>query len=113
MVVGIVVASPPVPGGRVGGTEEAPISRIDRPLPHTLATSAGRGDGGHGPGATAALGGGHPFTAPAVRPRMSWRWKMMSTITMGTEAITVPAVTRFSWSGLALASDFRPIWTVR
>ena len=51
--------------------------------------------------------------APAVSPRISWRWKMMSTITIGTAAITVPAVMRLRRSGLELDSERSPIWTVR
>ena len=111
VVVATVVDAPPESGGTVG-TVTPPLSRIERPLPQptrvapTMATTRAR------PPATRRWRR-HPLTAPAVSPRISWRWKMMSTITIGTEAITVPAVMRLRWSGLALDSDRSPIWTVR
>ena len=51
--------------------------------------------------ATSTDGSLHPLTAPAVRPRTSWRWKTISTTKIGRAAITVPAVTRLSLSRFA------------
>ena len=111
VVVGIVAGVSPESGGATVGTVAPPISRIDFPLPQ-------RGRHGAQPGhehqtRAAPPAPAHPFTAPAVRPRMSWRWNTIRTITIGTAAMTVPAMMSVSWSGLALDSDRRPICTVR
>ena len=84
------------------------------------------GDGRDGPAGASADGGGdhaavswigagsiQPFTAPAVRPRTSWRWKTISPIMIGRAAMIVPAMMRLSWSICDWRSDASPIWTVR
>ena len=54
-----------------------------------------------------------PLTAPAVRPRMSWRWKTTRRMAIGTAAMIVPAITRFKRSTSAWRRPLRPIWMVR
>src|SRR5918995_5341734 len=51
----------------------------------------------------------HPFTAPEVRPRTSWRWNRTRSTKIGAPAITVPASTTLIWSTLVAARALRPI----
>ena len=51
------------------------------------------------------LHGIHPFTAPAVRPRMRWRCRKMSSTRMGIAASSAAARPMFLWSMVRAASE--------
>ncbi len=89
---GTVLAGGPaivVAGVGGGGAGSLPALRIDSPEPHaassTHATSANR---------TSLI----PSPLPRSSPRTNWRWKISSTMKMGTAAMTVPAMTRLGSS---------------
>ena len=99
------------PGGNVAGASTGkvvagslPALRIVSPFPQAADEHAGRDER-----VSAAL---HPFTAPAVRPRTSWRWNRAASIATGMAAITVPAITRFGSSSAEDRSRRSPLCTV-
>ena len=56
--------------------------------------------------------GPQPLTAPAVRPRMSWRCRKMSRTRTGSAAMIAAAKPTLFWSTVLAESDLRPIWIV-
>ena len=93
----LVVVSPgtvgPVDVGGPGatvvvvGSGSLPALRIDSPDEQAASRAPPRR-------ATIRARTAQPFTAPEVRPRSSWRWKTRSTMTIGTAAMSTPAMTR-------------------
>ena len=100
------------PGASVtgGGCVDCVTTRLPAGGDDRVARTARHGDqrGGRQTGEAP-----HPFTAPAVSPRTNWRWNAISTTKIGSEAITVPAVTRLSLSMSPIFRCSSPIWIVR
>ena len=87
------------PGSVVGaergvGRGSLPASRMLLPDPH----AASNRQPSTAPANRGSTTTAHPFTAPAVRPRTSWRWKTSRITKMGSATMTVPAMTRLGLS---------------